>query len=68
MAKDKDIAFLKKLTKVNDNFSVTMCENGYVVDISGEDTDDNWISTKIVFDGLDDLSDFIGKISKLEKR
>lgn len=64
----KEVAFLKKLTKVNDNFSVTMCENGYVVEISGEDSNDNWISTKIVFDGLVDLSDFISKVSKLEKR
>ena len=64
----KEIAFLKNLTKVNDNFSVTMCENGYVVEISGEDSDDNWITTKIIFDGLVDLSDFISKVSKIEKR
>jgi uncharacterized protein YpbB len=64
----KEVAFLKKLKKVNDNFSITICENGYVVDISGEDENETWINSKIVFDGIDEMSAFILKISKLEKR
>ena len=64
----KDVAFLKKLKKVNDEFTVTICENGHVVAVSGEDEDDTWINSKIVFDGIDDMAAFIAKISKLEKR
>jgi hypothetical protein len=64
----KDVAFLKKLKKVSDSFSVTICENGYVVDVSGEDEDETWINSKIVFDGIDEMAAFIAKISKLEKR
>ena len=52
----KDVAFLKKLRKVNDEFTVTICENGYVVAVSGEDEDDTWINSKIVFDGVDEMA------------
>jgi len=64
----KEVAFLKRITKVNDNISITLCENGYVADISGEDSEGNWISSKIVFDGIAELSEFLIKISKMEKR
>ena len=64
----KDVAFLKKLRKVNDEFTVTICENGYVVAVSGEDESETWINSKIVFDGVDEMAAFIAKISKLEKR
>lgn len=67
-AMGKNIAFLNRIVKVSDNVTITLCENGYLVDASGEDPDENWISSKIIFDGLTDLSDFLAEISKLDKR
>jgi hypothetical protein len=62
------VEFLKRATKVSDNFSITLCENGFVVDVSGSDSNDDWINSKIVFNSLEDLMSFIKDISKLEKR
>ena len=63
-----NVEFLKRATKVSDNFSITLCENGFVVDVSGSDSNDDWINSKIVFNSLEDLMDFIKETTKLEKR
>ena len=31
-----------KLAKVNDNFTVNMYDNGFMVEIGGRDSDDEW--------------------------
>jgi hypothetical protein len=63
-----NVEFLKRATKVSDNFSITLCENGFVVDVSGSDSNDDWINSKIVFNSLEDLMAFIKETTKLEKR
>ena len=43
--KDQDMTKQTKLVdhfaKVNDNYSITNCQNGYVVDVSGQDREEN---------------------------
>ena len=63
-----DNTFLTRYTKINDNFTITLCENGYVADISGNNSDEDWISSKIVFNDLKDLTVFIKDLEKIEKR
>lgn len=45
--------------KVNDNYTITNCHNGYVVDVAGQDGDDNWISAKFVVKTIDELKDVV---------
>ena len=45
--------------KVNDNYSITNCQNGYVVDVSGQDKDDNWINAKFVFKTFEELTEAV---------
>ena len=44
-----------KLAKVNDNFTVNMYDNGFMVEIGGRDSDDEWKNAKIICNTLEDL-------------
>ena len=44
-----------KLAKVNDNFTVNMYDNGFMVEIGGRDSDDEWENAKIICNNLYDL-------------
>jgi hypothetical protein len=65
MADNKHLA---RFAKINDNLTITLCENGYVAEISGNDSNDDWISSKIVFNELKDLTVFIKELDGIEKR
>ena len=44
-----------KLTKVNDNFTVYMYDNGYMLEISGRTDAEEWATAKILCNTLDEL-------------
>jgi hypothetical protein len=50
MTKIKD-----KLAKVNDNFTVNMYDNGFMVEVGGRDSDEEWKTSKILCNTLEDL-------------
>jgi hypothetical protein len=35
------------------------CQNGYVIDVSGQDRVEKWISAKFVFKTIDELKDVV---------
>ena len=53
----KQTKIIDHFTKVNDNYTVTNCHNGFVIEVSGQDGDENWINAKFVFKTLDELKD-----------
>ena len=55
----KQTKLIDHFAKVNDNHSITNCHNGHVVEVSGQDSDENWISAKFVFKTLDELKDAV---------
>jgi hypothetical protein len=55
----KQIKLVDHFAKVNDNYTVTNCQNGYVVDVSGRDSSEEWISAKFVFKTIDELKDVV---------
>jgi hypothetical protein len=57
MTKEKAIADCNQ--KVNDNYTVTMCENGFVVEVSGEKDGENWVTTKWIVSDLDGLKSLV---------
>jgi len=44
-----------KLAKVGDNFSVNMYDNGFVFEISGKDSSDDWKTARILCSGMDEV-------------
>ncbi len=44
-----------KLAKVGDSLTVNMYDNGYMVEVSGRDSDDDWKTAKILCPTLEDV-------------
>ena len=37
-----------KLSKVSENFTINMYDNGYMIEVGGRDEDNDWTSAKIM--------------------
>lgn len=44
-----------KLTKVGDSLTVNMYDNGFMVEVSGRDDDNDWATAKILCNTFDEL-------------
>ena len=56
-----------KLAKVNDNFTVYMYDNGYMLEISGRTDSEEWATAKILCNTLDDLVALITEATAMER-
>ncbi len=69
--RDQDMTKQNKLidhfAKVNDNYTITNCQNGYMVDVSGQDSEENWINAKFVFKTNDELKDVVQDLAWMPK-
>ena len=57
----------EKLDKVNDNFSVYMYDNGFMLEISGRSEDGEWSTAKILCKDMDQLIDLINEAAAMER-
>ena len=60
------MAKLTKLVKVNDSFSVYRYDNGWMVEVSGQDKKDDWKTAKIMCPTEDDLLSLIKEYNQME--
>ena len=60
------MAKLTKLAKVNDSFSVYRYDNGWMVEVSGQDKKDDWKTAKIMCNTEDDLVSLIKEYNQME--
>jgi len=56
-----------KLSKVNDSFSVNMYDNGYMLEISGRNSDGDYKSVKIMCSSIAQLHSVIDEATELER-
>jgi hypothetical protein len=56
-----------KLTKVNDTVTINIYDNGFMVEVSGRDHDEEWSQAKIVCSDLDIVSAVLQEIVKMDK-
>ena len=56
-----------KLTKVNENFTINMYDNGYMIEVSGRDDEDNWKTSKIIVDTVEELLVLVREATELER-
>jgi hypothetical protein len=56
-----------KLAKIGDSFTVNMYDNGFMFEASGRDNNENWTSTKILCNTLDELVLLIKEASAMER-
>jgi hypothetical protein len=48
-----------KLTTVNDTFTITMYDNGFLIDIGGKAQDDEWRNAKIMIPSVEQLLELV---------
>ena len=53
--------------KINDNYTVTNCHNGFVIEVSGQDRDAEWITAKYVIKSLDELKDAVQDLAWMQR-
>lgn len=56
-----------KLKKINDNFSVTVVDNGYLFEVGGNDVNGDWKNVKLVVLTMEQLFDLVTEATKMEK-
>ena len=61
-----------KLSKVSENFSINMYDNGYMIEVSGQglpndDGDTDWATAKIIVPTLEELFPLIKEVSELPR-
>ena len=56
-----------KLTKVNENFSINMYDNGFMIEVGGRDDADDWATAKIMVSTIDDLVTLVREAADMER-
>ena len=56
-----------KLTKADDSFNVTIADNGFMIDISGRDAEDEWSGAKVICNSVEELHAAISEILALPR-
>ena len=57
---------LDRLAKVNENISINRYDNGWMVEISGNDKKDDWKTVKVVCNTEDDLVALIKEYNTMD--
>lgn len=57
-----------KLTKVSESFTVNMYDNGYMIEVGGSDSNDDWKNVKLTVAELDSLIAIIKEVVSMERR
>ena len=56
-----------KLTKCNDSLTVNFYDNGFMVEVGGRDSDDDWKTAKIMCQTLEEVYAVIAEASSMTK-
>jgi hypothetical protein len=56
-----------KLAKCNDNLTVNFYDNGFMVEVSGNDSNSDWKSAKIMCQTLDEVYAVIAEAAAMER-
>jgi hypothetical protein len=56
-----------KLEKINDNFSVYMYDNGFMLEVNGRNDGGDWTTAKILCKDLEELVSLIREATEMER-
>ena len=56
-----------KLTKVNESFTVYMYDNGYMIEVSGRDSENDYKTVKIMVNNLEQLVALVTEATEMER-
>lgn len=68
MATAKEVSRLSdKLTKVNENFTINMYDNGYMIEIGGRDKKGDYTTAKIMCSTIEQLVALVTEACNIER-
>ena len=56
-----------KLVKVNENFSINMYDNGFMIEVGGRDDNDDWATAKIMVSTVDELVALVREAADMDR-
>jgi hypothetical protein len=56
-----------KLVKVNENFTVNMYDNGFMIEVNGRDAENEWKTAKIMVSTVDELIALVREATDMER-
>lgn len=65
--KENKMSKLSKLSKVNESFTVNRYDNGYMIEVSGRDDENDWKTSKIMCSTREELFEVINEALDMEK-
>ena len=60
------MAKLTKLSKVNESISINRYDNGWMIEVSGRDDDNNWKTTKTMCNSEDDVLEVVKEWNSMD--
>jgi hypothetical protein len=57
---------LKKLAKVNESFTVNRYDNGFMIEVGGRDSENDWKTCKILCASEEELFEVIKEVLQME--
>ena len=58
---------ITKVTKINESFCVYMYDNGFMVEISGRNDDDDYVTSKILCNTVEEMLDLVQQASNMTR-
>jgi hypothetical protein len=56
-----------KLAKADDSLNVYFYDNGYMVEVSGRDDNDDWKTAKVMCSSLDEVTAIVAEAAAMER-
>lgn len=57
---------LSKIIKVNESFTINRYDNGFMIEVSGRDEENDWKTCKILCSSVEDLYEVINEALSME--
>ncbi len=56
-----------KLAKIGDSLTVNLYDNGYMVDVSGKNEEDDWANARVMVSSVEELLEIITEATEMER-
>jgi len=56
-----------KLVKADSNFSINVYDNGFLIEVSGRDSEDEWATAKIIVSTVDELIVLVREAADMDR-
>lgn len=67
MAKKQVSKLGDKLSKVNENFTINMYDNGFMIEVGGRDDEDEWKTAKIMVPTVEQLLELVKEATEMDR-